>query len=94
MTLEDVMEKLEAIERKLALLIQPKTYFTITEAAEFLKKTEYTVREYCKQGELHAVKANVSSGMHQQWRIAYDELLRFLREGKRQSRITSEVCRH
>ena len=83
MTLDDLMAKLVAIEQKLVAFAKPKSYYTIAESAEFLNKTEYTVREYCKSGKLLAEKANVFSGMHQQWRIAYDELLRFIREGKR-----------
>jgi hypothetical protein len=85
MTLEDVMAKLEAIERKIALPVQQKTYYTIAEAAALLHKTEYTVREYCRLGAMLATKTNLGCGQHRQWRIAATELERFQQAGKRRA---------
>lgn len=53
---------------------QPKVY-TLDEAAEILKLTKRTLYNYIKAGSLKAVK------MGKFWRVADDDLQRFIRTG-------------
>jgi hypothetical protein len=75
---------LKRIESKLDSLLrqrQEKEWYTTTEFAEVLGKAEYTVREWCRQGRIHAQKKGNGRGKYQSWAVSHDELLRFQRDG-------------
>lgn len=58
-----------------------KESYTTTEAAALLGKRPYTVREWCRLGRIHAVKAMCGRGGEVEWRISHEELERFRNEG-------------
>lgn len=56
--------------------INRKAMYSVSETAQFLDKTEQTVRLYIKTGTLTAKKGNDN-----RWRITGDEILKFI-DGK------------
>jgi hypothetical protein len=74
-----------SVQRELRdLLLSQRTvkeYYTTAEAAGLLGKAEFTVREWCRLGRVHALKKGSGRGKHPSWVIAHAELLRIQREG-------------
>jgi excisionase family DNA binding protein len=90
MSIADLLVRMDCFDKKLDRLLQllspvavAKSHYTVEEAARLLDKSDYTVREYCRLGDILAVKTNLGCGQHRQWRIAAAELHRFMQEGKR-----------
>jgi DNA-directed RNA polymerase specialized sigma24 family protein len=82
--IESILERLDRMETMLADLIRQravKDWYTTDEVAEILGKAKFTVREWCRHGRVHCRKKSSGRGMHRQWVIAHEELLRFQREG-------------
>jgi len=73
--LDDLRERLERIESALGLLVEQRTakeWYTTAEVAEIIGKGEYTVREYCRKGQVEAEKAANGRG----WLISHVALTR------------------
>ena len=86
MTLEERLEKMEAM---LAVLVDRQTvreWYTTHEFARTVGKAEFTVREYCRLGRLRAEKRQSGRGAYPQWVLSHAELLRYQREGLLRSR--------
>jgi hypothetical protein len=80
----EVLERLRAIETAVNLLVRERTvkeWYSTAEAAELLKKAEFTVREWCRLGRLHAQKKQSGRGAYPAWTISGEEILRYQREG-------------
>jgi Helix-turn-helix domain len=76
--------KLDKIEHLLESLLRQKTvkeWYTTAEVADLLGKAEFTVREWCRQGRIHAEKRQSGRGPHTAWVVSNDELMRYHREG-------------
>jgi len=83
-TQDDVMTRLAKIEAMLTLLVQQKTvkdWYTTAEVAQMVAKSEYTVREWCRLGRIHASKRQYARGAYPEWRISHEELIRIQNEG-------------
>lgn len=81
-----LLERLERIEATLATLVQQrktKDYYTTADLAEILGKAEFTVREWCRHGRLHAEKRECGRGRSHEWIVAHDELVRYQHHGLR-----------
>ncbi|MBM4073198.1 MAG: helix-turn-helix domain-containing protein [Planctomycetes bacterium] len=81
---KEVLERLDRIEEKLARLIELRTikdWYTTAEVAEFLGKSEFTVREWCRLGRVRASKRKCGRGLSQEWIVAHEELERYRNEG-------------
>jgi hypothetical protein len=77
-------ERLDRIEAMLRTLIEQRTvkdYYTTAEAAEILNRAEWTVREWCRLGRVHADKRACGRGTSQEWIISHAELERIRNEG-------------
>jgi hypothetical protein len=77
-------ERMAGIETSLAALLKQHTvreFYTTKQVAELLGKNEYTVREWCRHGRVHAQKRRTGRGKHPEWVIAHVELERYQREG-------------
>ncbi len=86
MTLEERLEKMEAM---LAVLVDRQTvreWYTTHEFARTVGKAEFTIREYCRLGRLRAEKRHSGRGAYPQWVLPHTELLRYQREGLLRSR--------
>ena len=83
-SLIEVVERLTRIESVLHSLASgraSKEWFSTKEVADILGKAEFTVREWCRLGRVHAKKQNTGRGPHAAWVICQQELLRLEREG-------------
>ena len=76
----DIAGRLGRIEQALYDLLQQKAtkdWYTTAEVAEIVGKSEYTVREWCRQGRVEAEKAPNGRG----WLISQLELNRIRNHG-------------
>ena len=79
-----VEERLDKIEQMLTLLVQRQTvkdYYSTEEFAFLVGRSEYTAREWCRQGRLKAEKKGSGRGRYQSWVVSHTELLRYQKEG-------------
>ena len=79
-----VEERLEKIEAMLAVLVERQAvreWYTTEQVAQLLGKAEFTVREWCRNSRLKAEKRMSGRGAYPQWIISHAELLRYQREG-------------
>jgi DNA-directed RNA polymerase specialized sigma24 family protein len=83
-TLAELLERLGRMEEAIMLLTRQRTvkdWYTTAEIAEMLGKAEFTVREWCRHGRLHAEKRRSGRGPFPAWVISQTEVLRYQREG-------------
>lgn len=84
MWLGQLVERLDTIQTSLNALLEQRTikdWYTIEEAAQLLHKAEFTVREWCRHGRIHAQKRKSGRGKYCSWVISHEELQRYQREG-------------
>jgi len=77
-------ERLDRIDAMLAVLVerqQVREWYTTHEFARAVGKAEFTIREYCRLGRLHAEKRQSGRGQHPQWVLSHGELERYRRHG-------------
>ena len=82
--LTPLVQRLERIEAVLAELLRQKTvkdWYSTAEVAQLLGKAEFTVREWCRLGRVHAEKRECGRGLSQEWIISHQELTRVRNEG-------------
>ncbi len=88
-----VEERLERMEAMLVVLVERQTvkdWYSTDDFAQLLDKAEFTVREWCRLGRIRAAKKQSGRGAHKSWVISHNELLRYQREGLLQ--MFSEVA--
>jgi len=76
--------RLDRIEAALNALLQKesvKDWYTTAEFAKLLCKSEFTIREWCRLGRVHAEKRGSGRGRFLAWVISHDEVLRYNRAG-------------
>jgi hypothetical protein len=79
-----VDERLERIEAMLSVLVERQRvqdWYSTDEFAALVRKAEFTVREWCRLGRIHAEKRRSGRGAFPAWCISHQELLRYRREG-------------
>jgi len=79
-----LLQLVERIDSRVSQLVHQRTikdWYSTDEAGEILGKSEYTVREWCRNKRVHGKKKNSGRGKHQAWVISHEELLRIQREG-------------
>jgi excisionase family DNA binding protein len=79
-----VLARLDRIEATLKTLVERqvvKDWYTTEEIAALVGKSEYTVREWCRQGRIRAQKKGSGRGKYQSWVVGHEELERFQKEG-------------
>ena len=79
-----VIERLDRIEHKLDQLTAdrtPQDYYSTTQVAKLLGKAEFTVREWCRLGRVHAAKRPCGRGNSQEWMLSASEVGRIRSEG-------------
>jgi hypothetical protein len=79
----DRLDRIEATLRSLVAVRTAKDWYTVDEAAAWLGKAPYTVREWCRLGRIQARKQAHARGPHPEWVIAHGELARVRAEGLR-----------
>lgn len=81
---DELLERLNKIEILLTSLVEQKTvkdWYTTAEVAKILGKAEFTVREWCRLGRVHAEKKKSGRGIASEWIICHVELTRVRNEG-------------
>ena len=81
---EEVLARLDKMGSTLQELVRQRTvkdYYDTEEMARIVGKAEFTVREWCRHGRIHAEKKGSGRGMYQSWVVSHEELLRYQREG-------------
>jgi hypothetical protein len=81
MTVEERLEKIEAMLVVLVERQQVREWYSVEEFARIAGRSEFTCREWCRHGRIRAEKKESGRGAHASWVISHAELLRFQREG-------------
>lgn len=81
MTIEERLEKIEAMLAALVERQGVKEWYCVDEFAMIVKRAPFTCREWCRRGRVNAVKKRSGRGAHASWAIAHTEVLRYQREG-------------
>ncbi len=81
MTLEQRLDKIEAM---LAVLVDRQTakdFYEIEEFSRLVRREPFTCREWARHGRINATKRASGRGAHPTWVVSHAELLRYQREG-------------
>ena len=81
---DELLSRLTKIETMLASLVEQRTvkeWYSTAEVATLLGKAEFTVREWCRLGRVHAQKKKSGRGVASEWIIGHAELTRVRNEG-------------
>ena len=81
---DELLTRLAKIETLLASLVEQRTvkeWYTTAEVATLLGKAEFTVREWCRHGRVHASKKKSGRGVASEWIVSHAELTRIRNEG-------------
>jgi hypothetical protein len=81
MTLEERLDKIEALLVSLLERQQAREHYSVEEFARAVGRAEFTCREWCRHGRIRATKKDSGRGAHAEWVIAHAELLRYQRDG-------------
>ena len=57
-----------------------RTHYTVEEAAKMIGRSSYTCREWCRQGQVNAVKRTERRGAVAIWSISTEEITRYRNE--------------
>ena len=79
-----VEERLEKIEAMLVVLVERQTvkdFYEVEEFAKLVGKSCFTCREWCRLGRIRAEKKLSGRGAYARWVVPHGELLRYQREG-------------
>jgi hypothetical protein len=81
MTLEDRLERIEAMLTVLVHGQQVREWYSVEEFARLVGRSEFTCRQWCRAGRIGARKKSSGRGAHASWVISHAELERYRREG-------------
>lgn len=81
MTVEERLEKIEAMLVVLVERQQMREWYSTDQVAQCLNRAEFTVREWCRHGRIRAEKKDSGRGAYAAWTVSHAELLRIQREG-------------
>jgi hypothetical protein len=81
MTVEQRLEKIEAMLSALVERQAVKDFYEVEEFARLVGKSCFTCREWCRLGRIRARKKDSGRGAHTAWAISHEELQRYRREG-------------
>ena len=81
MSVEERLEKIEAMLVTLVERQQVREWYTTHEFARATGKAEFTIREYCRLGRLKAEKRQSGRGAHPQWVLSHATLEHYRRNG-------------
>lgn len=81
MTVEERLEKIEALLLVLVERQQVRDWYSVEEFARNVGRAPFTVRQWANTGRILASKKESGRGAHAAWAISHEELLRFQREG-------------
>lgn len=83
-TNDELLTRLAKIETLLASLVEQRTvkeWYSVADLAMILGKAEFTIREWCRLGRVHAEKKKSGRGPASEWIVSHAELTRIRNEG-------------
>lgn len=83
MTVEERLERIEAMMAALLDRDQPHEWYSVEQFARLVGRSAFTCREWCRLGRVAARKKTSGRGAHPAWAISHAEYERFQREGLR-----------
>ena len=81
MTVEEKIDRIEAMLQQLVERQSVKDHYEVEEFARLVGKAPFTVREWARLGRIRAEKRMSGRGAFASWVISHNELLRYQREG-------------
>jgi hypothetical protein len=81
MTAEERLENIERLLEQLVTKTVAKSWYSVEEFASLVGRSNFTCREWCRLGRIHAEKSMTQAGSAATWAISQEEYLRFQREG-------------
>jgi hypothetical protein len=81
MTVEERLEKIEALLTSLVERERTREFYSVEEFSRIVGRAEFTCREWARHGRINAVKKESGRGAYASWAISHAELLRFQKEG-------------
>lgn len=81
MTIEERLERIEAMLLTLVDRPAAKDYYAIEEFARLVARSEFTCREWCRRGRIKGEKRRSGRGAHCSWAISHHELKRYQQHG-------------
>ena len=81
---DELLARLTKIETLLASLVEQRTikkWYSTADVATILGKAEFTVREWCRLGRVHAEKKKSGRGVAGEWIVSHAELTRIRNQG-------------
>ena len=81
---DDILHTLEELKDMVRVLVNRemvRDYYSTDQFAELVHKAEFTVREWCRLGRVHAEKRRSGRGAFAAWVISHTEYQRYQREG-------------
>jgi hypothetical protein len=81
MTLDERLDKIEALLMSLVERETVKDYYEVDEFARLVGKAPFTVREWARLGRINGQKRGSGRGAHTAWVFRHTELLRYQRDG-------------
>ena len=79
--LQQQMSILIDLKSQPAIPAKPQEWYSTAEASKLLQKSEYTVRQWCNEGRINAVKREERRGGSSLWKISTEEVARYKNEG-------------
>lgn len=86
MTLEQRLEKIEAMLVELVERQQVREWYSVEEFARIVGRATFTVRAWARDGRIRASKKLSGRASFASWSISHDELRRYQQEGLLPSR--------
>jgi Helix-turn-helix domain len=86
MSEEKFFKEIQDMKAMLTVLVerqQVREWYSVEEFARICGRSEFTCREWCRHGRIHAEKKDSGRGAYASWVIAHTELLRYQKEGLR-----------
>ena len=75
------LERILPMLETLAEQGQVQAWYSTADVARILSRNPYTVREWAREGRIHAEKRASGRGISEEWMISHDELMRVKSEG-------------
>lgn len=79
-TVSKIEEGLDQAKSENAQL-EVREYYSVSEFAALVGKSEFTVREWCRHARINAEKSDSGHGESKNWKIPGEELARYLNHG-------------
>ncbi len=84
LTTEELARRLVRLEAQVRLLSEsaaPARHYTVSEFAQRVSRSPWTVREWCRLGRIRAERKLTGCGPYREWVISEQELIRYQTAG-------------